>query len=497
MTIQSAQSADKRKIVMDTILPGDVEDALKAAVATGERSKYAGLVQALEMAVQAGRLQPGQRLPPVRDLAWRLGVTPGTVARAYTRLTESGRLTAGVGRGTFVAGPSVQPVAPAVIPAPADALPAPDLSDQWPEMANLQVPRIPEMGQAALIRAAMIRLAGTATMEQLIGYPSPEREARSRAVVANWLDGAQVGAFVPSEVVLTHGGQAAIVAVLQAVLQGSDPVILTDEVTYAGFRAAAALCRARILGVPWDAEGPLPDALDRLARDHAAQVFCTSSEVCNPTTRATSPARRAEIAVVAQRRGLHVLDDDCYRLGPSLGPSYRALLPGLGWYVTSPSKNLTAALRIGAALAPEGWQPALERAVQGASFGVGLPVSMLLAEVLSDPARPAVTEAVRQRVMMLVRGAVNRLGAHPVGWREDVPFLWLDLPPGWRVASFLRAAEAAGVALRGSDDFTLREGRAVHSVRLGVNGRIAPGRFDAAVAQIARLLDAPPGSIGV
>ena len=481
---------------MDTILPADVEQALAAAVRAGEPAKYAGIVRVISGAVAAGGLRPGQRLPPVRDLAWRLGITPGTVARAYAQLTEAGVLTAGVGRGTFVAdgaaAPRVPPLAPVPLPVPVAEPPEPAAG-----IVNLQGLRIPELGQAGMIRRAMVRLAGTATMEQLIGYPSPEREHAGRAAVAGWLDGVRVGPFSAGQVVLTHGGQAAVVAVMQSVLRGPDPVILTDELSYAGFRAAAQLCRARIVGVPWDAEGPLPDVLDRLARDHSAQLFCTSSEVCNPTTRPTSPARRAEIADVAQRRGLHVLDDDCYRLGPARGASYRALLPGLGWYVTSPSKNLPAALRIGAALAPEGGQAALERSVQAASFGVALPVSLLLAEVLADPARPEVTAAVVARVADLVRGAVNRLGAHPVAWREDVPFLWLDLPPGWRVAPFLRAAEAAGVSLRGADEFTLRDGPAVHAVRLGVNGRIPPEDFDSAVARVARLLDTPPGSIGI
>ncbi len=68
-----------------------------------EGPKYLALTHALRDAVRSGALGKGDRLPPVRDLAWRLGMTPGTVARAYQIVTQEGLLEAVVGRGTFVA----------------------------------------------------------------------------------------------------------------------------------------------------------------------------------------------------------------------------------------------------------------------------------------------------------------------------------------------------------------------------------------------------------
>ncbi|WP_461307644.1 GntR family transcriptional regulator, partial [Albidovulum sp.] len=65
--------------------------------------KYLALTRCLREAVRDGSLPEGARLPPVRELAWRLGMTPGTVARAYQIATQEGLLEAAVGRGTFVA----------------------------------------------------------------------------------------------------------------------------------------------------------------------------------------------------------------------------------------------------------------------------------------------------------------------------------------------------------------------------------------------------------
>ena len=59
--------------------------------------KYLALTRSLREAVRDGELPEGTKLPPVRDLAWRLGMTPGTVARAYQIATQEGLLEAAVG----------------------------------------------------------------------------------------------------------------------------------------------------------------------------------------------------------------------------------------------------------------------------------------------------------------------------------------------------------------------------------------------------------------
>ena len=59
--------------------------------------------------IALGALQPGGAVPSTRDLARDLRVNPNTVARAYTRLIESGVLTVKRGEGTYVAEQPSQP----------------------------------------------------------------------------------------------------------------------------------------------------------------------------------------------------------------------------------------------------------------------------------------------------------------------------------------------------------------------------------------------------
>src|SRR5215218_5177391 len=60
------------------------------------------LVRRFAAAIDDGRLAPGERVPPTRELARLANVNPLTAARVYRRLRELGYLSATVGRGTFV-----------------------------------------------------------------------------------------------------------------------------------------------------------------------------------------------------------------------------------------------------------------------------------------------------------------------------------------------------------------------------------------------------------
>ena len=62
---------------------------------------YLKLVKAIEQGIASGELPPQTRLPTHRALADRLGVTVGTVTRAYGEAERRGLLAARVGHGTW------------------------------------------------------------------------------------------------------------------------------------------------------------------------------------------------------------------------------------------------------------------------------------------------------------------------------------------------------------------------------------------------------------
>src|SRR6478609_1766397 len=63
---------------------------------------YLQIVQQVKYLVAAGRLAPGEELPPIRVLAERLLINPNTVARAYRELETAGVVMKRRTSGTYV-----------------------------------------------------------------------------------------------------------------------------------------------------------------------------------------------------------------------------------------------------------------------------------------------------------------------------------------------------------------------------------------------------------
>ena len=132
--------------------------------------KYRMLAQAIRDAIAHNALSAGDRLPPVRDLAWHLGITPGTVARAYTVLTDDKVLTAEVGRGTFVSLPNS---------AVADDVWNRQVARMTNGLLNLFAPQLPDVGQVALMRT------GSPGTRWIIMNTTNETPSMTSSVVSN------------------------------------------------------------------------------------------------------------------------------------------------------------------------------------------------------------------------------------------------------------------------------------------------------------------------
>jgi GntR family transcriptional regulator len=63
---------------------------------------YLQIVNQVKYLAGAGRLEPGEELPPIRVLAEQLVINPNTVARAYLELERAGIVTKRHGSGTYV-----------------------------------------------------------------------------------------------------------------------------------------------------------------------------------------------------------------------------------------------------------------------------------------------------------------------------------------------------------------------------------------------------------
>ncbi|MGZ9812385.1 aminotransferase-like domain-containing protein [Pseudoroseicyclus sp. H15] len=447
-------------------------------------AKHQAIGLSVREAIAQGTLPPGARLPAVRDVAWRIGVTPGTVARAYKDLVDQGVLEAGVGRGTFVAGGRAEPKED--VPYMMAQVP--------PDVFNLRSAQVAHVGQGAVLHRLMRELPAPEE-DAYRFYPQDGMDRELRAAMARRTGGPDHGEIDADDLVLTLGAQHALVTGFMALLHGPRPVVLTEELAYPGIRHAAALLRAEVRGIGFDEEGPLPEALDRAAAETGAQVFVSSANAHNPTTNCTSLARRREIAGIARARGLQIIEDDCFGYAEIGLPGYRLLVPERTWVVSSLSKSISPDLRLGALIGPPGAAGAARVAAHQQFFGLPRPLRDLMTHAMQSGAAgeiEAEVKAANQRRVEMTRAA---LGRFELVTRDYVPFAWLPMPRGWRASSFLRAAEAQAVQLKAADEFALIDGRAPNAVRLALTAVGADADFAEALRRVSRLLESPPSSM--
>ena len=451
--------------------------------------KYLALTRALRDAIRAGDLPQGTQLPTVRDLAFRLGVTPGTVSRAYQITTQEGLLEATVGRGTFVAArsPRLGPTEPL-------------FQDRYAALSlgriDMRSPSLPDVGQVAALQAAMARIS-TEIGRDWIDYTYQSDEAELRHLVVDWLKLRVLGPILAEDIMLTHGGQSGIGLIFDCCLRGDRPVVLIEDLAYPGFRYAARAARAEVVGIVLDEQGICPDALEVACRHYGAQVLCLTPVAQNPTTARMSPERMAQVVAIARRYDLQIIEDECYSYVEAESPALRALAPERVWHAGSLSKTISAALRFGYVVCPTGMGEAGRLAAQHRFFALSRPVSALVTDLFRSGAAADLRGKVQAEFSERLQVMVNRLGAFDLSWQVGIPFAWLKLPLGWRTYGFMRLAEERGVLLRAADQYAMIDGRAPHAVRLAIPAHIARQEYEAGLAELAYLLPRPPSDMAV
>jgi DNA-binding transcriptional MocR family regulator len=479
--IQSAKILCHRNIVLDTIW-SPILDA-------GSGPKYIALARLLRDAIRTGDLAKGAQLPTVRDLAYQLKVTPGTVARAYQIVTAEGLLQATVGRGTFVAAQHPQL-------GPRLGRDVERLSAATSDVVDLQSPKLPDIGQTEVFSAILSRQSQSVGRDWL-DYTRQSTEAPLRDAVVQWLAPRILGPFDGGDVMLSLGGQNSVNLVMNCCLRGDRPVVLTEELAYPGFRYAARLARAEVVGVEMDDQGVVPQALEAACKRYGPQILCLTPEIQNPTGARMSLERRQQIVALARRYDLQIIEDNCYVPRQNDLPTLRALAPERVWFLGSLSKSISPALRFGYAICPTGMGEAGRLTAQHSFFALPLPLTSLVLDLLQSGAAEALFQRVQEALDQRVQIFVNRLGSFDLRWQPGMPFAFLNLPMGWRASSFARASEEAGVLIRSADQYALIHGRAPNSVRLAMACNRSLEDFDRALVTLAGLLTKPPSDMAV
>ncbi|QRE73414.1 PLP-dependent aminotransferase family protein [Methylobacterium aquaticum] len=287
-------------------------------------SRYLALADAIERAIETGELKVGDRLPPHRDIAWRLGLDTSTVTKAYREASRRHLIHGEVGRGTYILGRSR---AAEIFASRADDPAILDLSMNTPVATQ-------DDGFLATIEQ-VVRAPNTDWRD----YASQRLVDRLRIAGVRWLETRGIFAR-PEEVVPVAGGQAALAAILNVIDIKSLGV---EEQTYSGVVALAQGLGMKATDLRMDDNGVLPKALSDAAVDAAILV----PTLHNPTGKIWSLPRRQELLTAASRVGTLIIEDDAY--GPLTDTKPMAALHSGAQilFVSTLSKTVAAGLRTG------------------------------------------------------------------------------------------------------------------------------------------------------
>lgn len=303
-------------------------------------------------------MTPGARFPSTREIATSYRVSPVTVSRALATLSAEGSIKTLPGSGTFVAD-RVPLGGPKVLDASWQTV---ALGDRAIDSRALQTyldvnPR----GALSLsggylhpslmpIRALSIAAHRAARRAETWEAPDPRGLAGLRA----WFASHHGSAFDAGDVIVCNGGQSAISATFRALVPGG-ATLLVEAPTYPGALAVARAAGIRIVPVPLDGDGIIPDLLADAFETTGSRAVYLQPTHHNPTGIVMPAARRRQVLDVAEKAGAFVIEDDWARwLGyERTNPPTLISMDGQGRvvYISSLTKPASPSLRLGALVA--------------------------------------------------------------------------------------------------------------------------------------------------
>ncbi len=444
--------------------------------------KYRQITSGIQAALAGGDLHPGNRLPPQRELADALGVTLGTVTRAYQELDRLGLARGEIGRGTYLIRPKETEFSLQVLHNRGD-------SDETGLIRfDLNYP-VPE-GEPDLA-AMLTELGREPAMGRMLRYQPTAGLPEHRRAACRWLEH-QGMATSAERVAITTGAQHALFTILTCRMSPGE-ALAVDPYTYPGIINLARMLHLRLVAIEGDDEGMRPDLLEKAAVTQRLKGVYLIPTLHNPTTRTMTENRRGELAEVIRRTNLFLAEDDVY--GGMEEQSFlpiSVLIPERGFYVANLSKTLAPGLRVGFLVVPEGRMATVEEAM-AASIWVNPPLVAEIAGRWIDDgtALKVLTEKKRAAVRRMALFA-QVLQNPQLVFRPGSLHAWLRLPPAWTGETFAREALQRRVLVIPSVNFATGGHGAEQAVRICIGPPKNEEEIVLGASILAAILAEPP-----
>ena len=433
--------------------------------------RFLQIADALQMAVEDGVLKPGDRLPPQRQLAAQLNVDLTTITRAYDEARRRNLLVGRGARGTYVAAPKVELTS--ILDLSMNTPPPPDGVDF-----------------DDLLKQGLSQVLMTTDSELLMTYHLAGGSDSDRKAGAHWLT--PMFAHVdPRQVIVCPGAQAAIAALILALTAPGD-VILAEPMCYPGLRTAANQFGRRIITVEADQHGMVPEMLELACRQHKPGLVYLNPTLHNPTTVTSPERRRKELASVATRCQVRIVEDDPYwLLADAPPPPIATFAPEQVYYISTLSKCFTPGLRVAFVLIPA--QQERERflvALRSFALMVAPLTAALATQWILDGSADELMRGIRNEARLRHWMARDVLAGRYSGTGDGL-HVWLELPTYWNPSQLARAADSQGIAVTPAEAFATDAG-SVNAIRISLGSIKDRGRLQAGLQRLSNLLARRP-----
>ena len=443
----------------------------------GDAPLYVAIANQIAAAIEDGALAGGARLPTHRDLARRLGISIHTVSQAYAEAERRDLVIGETGRGTFVRARLGEREASFIMDRRRDDVI--DLSTNRPVYEELHADRV---------RATLGEIAQARDVSPMLVCRPIAGMDRHRAAGAAWLRRRRIEVG-PERVLITNGAMHGLQVALSTLTRPGD-LVLTEALTDHGTIGLTQMLHFRLQGLALDAEGILPDAFATACASGEAKVLCTTPCLANPTVALMSAARRREIAAIARRYEVAVVENDVYGMLPADGPPpLWTFLPEQTYYVTSLTKCLVSGLRTGYLVAPARATPTLVRRIRVSSWMATPLVAEIASRWIAEGIADELVGWQRSELALRHRIADRLLAGLDYHHHPHSLHLWLTLPARWRGEAFVSEARLRdNVAITPAEPFVVGGDGAPHSVRLSLSAAATRSQMERGLRTLADIL---------
>jgi DNA-binding transcriptional MocR family regulator len=352
-----------------------------------------GLASAVSRAVRDGVLSPGDRLPPIRELAYELALSPTTVSASWGLLARAGTLRTEGRRGTVVAdagGPRDGRYRQALEHHAGFTL---DLSTGIPDARLL-----PGLGRA--LRA--VTTAGTPHSY----LDDPVLPELAEVLLASW-------PYPPPALTVVDGALDGMELVIRTLVRYGDRVVV-EHPSFPPILDLLEAAGAEVIGVPLDSEGPVPTAFaEALAAPARAVVLQPRGQ--NPTGISLSlPRAHALARLLDPSETIVVEDDSASSISTATEVSLGSWLPDRTVHVRSFSKSHGPDLRLAAMSGPASLIADVRHLRQLGQGWSSRLLQRVLLDLLTDEQSRVAVAAARDEYARRRRAFVDALAARDV-----------------------------------------------------------------------------------